>query len=37
VHPRELALGSGAIAGLLHVIANLPQPLPRNPLPASGR
>ncbi|MBM3990597.1 MAG: M20/M25/M40 family metallo-hydrolase [Planctomycetes bacterium] len=33
VHPRELALGSGAIAGLLHVIANLPQPLRRNPQP----
>ncbi|MBM3989107.1 MAG: M20/M25/M40 family metallo-hydrolase [Planctomycetes bacterium] len=36
VHPRELALGSGAIAGLLHVIANLPQPLPRNPQPDSA-
>jgi hypothetical protein len=31
VHPRELALGAGAIAGLLHVVANLPEPLPRNP------
>jgi carboxypeptidase Q len=31
VHPRELALGSGAIAGLLYVVANLPEPLPRNP------
>lgn len=37
VHPRELALGSGAIAGLLHVIANLPQPLPRHPQPKSAR
>jgi hypothetical protein len=31
VHPRELALGAGAIAGLLYVVADLPDALPRNP------
>jgi Zn-dependent M28 family amino/carboxypeptidase len=36
VHPRELALGAGAIAGLLHVVANLPEPLPRHPPKADG-
>lgn len=36
VHPRELALGAGAIAGLLHVVANLPEPLPRHSPKADG-
>ncbi len=34
VHPRELAHGAGAIAGLIYVVADLPERLARNPLKA---
>lgn len=30
VHPRELALGAGAISGFLYVVGNLPDAPPRN-------
>ncbi len=31
VHPRELELGAAAIASLVALVADLPEPLPRNP------
>lgn len=34
VHPRELAHGAGAIAGLIYVVADLPERLARNPVKA---
>jgi hypothetical protein len=38
VHPRELASGAGAIAGLIYVVADLPQRLaPNTPAPAKRR
>lgn len=36
VHPRELALGSGAIAGLLYVVAEMPTRLAPNPIAAAA-
>lgn len=37
VHPRELALGAGAIAGLVYVVADLPATLPRNSVAQPAR
>jgi len=33
VSDRELNLGAGVMAALLYVVADLPEPLPRNPVP----
>jgi hypothetical protein len=35
VNEREIELGAGALAALCFVIADLPEPLPRNPIPES--
>ncbi len=37
VHPRELELGAAAIAALLYLVAELPEPLPRVPVPQGSR
>jgi hypothetical protein len=34
VHPRELANGAAAIAGMIYVVADAPERLPANPIPA---
>ena len=36
VSPRELSLGTAAIAGLIWLVADLPEPLPRPPIEANA-